>query len=414
MTFKAWHHRNIIFITLSVLLLGVMTGCQPQATTESTQDIDASVSPIVMNDDSVTMGSEYIISIKPSRYQPSLGLQGDIEAVKRVQLMTAQDVVVKQILVTDKQWVAKGTPLLIVQRSQTSQPDQSRNLPAHELSSNDIINEHDPLNHNDGLSTFHTNQDKMTKQHNLAQVNKDNNVSNKNNDSVENKVINNKIMDSDIKQTLDNKDKENTLITIRASFSGRVASLSVKEDHVVTKGKSLLHIADDRELRFIATLPIQAESQLSVGQSVNFAADAMRQRFNGQISALKIIEGSEQLQVYVDIIDDDTNRNMLKPTMTATGWVDYGQIEVGTIMPGYGIHDADLSSLRQPPYRPLSPLAANVWIIKQDQRLTRQPVEVIKYEPETGQYLIAGVSNDSLICLAKLPIESAGKKVTVS
>ena len=86
---------------------------------------------------------------------------------------------------------------------------------------------------------------------------------------------------------------------------------------------------------------------------------------------------------------------------------------MGTIVPAHGIHDVDLTALQKPPYKPLSPLTANVWTIKQDQRLTRQSVEVIEYDPSTKQYLIAGISNDSLICLADLPLESAGKKVVI-
>lgn len=100
--------------------------------------------------------------------------------------------------------------------------------------------------------------------------------------------------------------------------------------------------------------------------------------------------------------------------MIATGRVNYGQIAVGTIVPELAIHDADLSALKRPPYQPITPLTANVWIVKQDQRLTRQPVEIIEYNPDTEQYLIAGVNNDSLICLADLPVESAGKKVVIS
>lgn len=386
MSIKLEIYRNSI-VLMVIALLGLITGCQPPTTAKSTKDIDEPVSAIVISNNSVTMGSEYIISIKPSRYQPSLGLQGDIAAVKRIQLMAAQDVVIKQVLVTDEQWVAKGMPLFILEYQSTFSQASTINRLANQLPSgdNDLSQDHD--NSEQPLSSTAV----------IADSN-----------SVKNEAI-----DSNHK-SLDYEDKKTNSITIRASFSGRIDGLYVKENQAVAKDTLLLHLADDRELRFIATLPIQAEPQLSVGQSVNFAADNIKERFNGQISALKIIEQPEQLQVYVDIINDDTNRDKLRPNMTATGWVDYGQIEVGTIMPGYGIHDVDLSSLRQPPYRPLSPLSANVWIIKQDQRLTRQPIEVIEYDPNTNQYLIAGINNDSLICLAKLPVESAGKKVIVS
>ena len=116
----------------------------------------------------------------------------------------------------------------------------------------------------------------------------------------------------------------------------------------------------------------------------------------------------------MNVIENEASRNKLKPEMMVTGRVNYGQIDVGTIVPKRALHDVNLTELKKPPYMPLKPLTANVWIIGQDQRLTRQPIEVVEYDPTTQQYLIAGVSNDSLICLADLPIDSQGKKVIVS
>ena len=182
----------------------------------------------------------------------------------------------------------------------------------------------------------------------------------------------------------------------------------------VDTGVLLLNLGDDRELRFVATLPIQAKPQLSIGQTVNFATDSLTDKFTGQVSKLAASPEPNQLSVYVHIIDNELSRGKLKANMIVSGRVDYGQIAVGTIVPKSAIHDADLSTLNKPPYRPIMALKANVWIIQQDQRLTRQPVEVIEYDPSTDRYLIAGVNNDSLICLAKLPLQSAGKKVVIS
>ncbi len=176
----------------------------------------------------------------------------------------------------------------------------------------------------------------------------------------------------------------------------------------------LLQLSDDRNLRFIATLPIQAESQLSIGQNVNFTVTGLTDNFTGQVSKLTVNQQTNKLLVNVHVVKNDVSRGKLRPNMAVSGRVDYGQIEVGTVVPEQGIHDVDLAELKKPPYKPLSPLTANVWIIKQDQRLTRQAVEVIEYDPSTGQYLIAGVSNDSLICLADLPLETAGKKAVIS
>ena len=193
-----------------------------------------------------------------------------------------------------------------------------------------------------------------------------------------------------------------------------MSSLYIENGLQVQAGEPLLQINDDRDLQFIATLPIQAESQLSIGQNVNFTTVSLTDKFTGQVSKLIIDHQNNKLLVYVHVVKNEASRGKLLPEMAVSGRVDYGQIEVGTTVPKHSIHDVDLTELQKPPYKPLSPLTANVWIIKQDQRLTRQAVEVIEYDPSTDQYLIAGVRNDSLICLADLPLESAGKKVVIS
>ena len=152
-----------------------------------------------------------------------------------------------------------------------------------------------------------------------------------------------------------------------------------------------------------------------MGQSVNFTTQKNSKKYTGQVSKLSAGKSPNELKVYVQVLKNDVSREGgLQDNTEVIGRVDYGQIAVGTVVPEGAIHDANLTGLKKPPYQPLTPLSANVWIIKQDQRLTRQPIEIIKYDPITEQYLIAGVNNDSLICLANLPVESAGKKVIIS
>ncbi|MGO3281928.1 MAG: efflux RND transporter periplasmic adaptor subunit, partial [Psychrobacter sp.] len=173
-------------------------------------------------------------------------------------------------------------------------------------------------------------------------------------------------------------------------------------------------LGDENRWRFVATLPIQAEPQLSVGQTVNFSAEEIPEKFTGQISKLTTTSQPKSLRVHVNVIDNVTSREKLLPDMQVTGRVNYGQIDVGTTVPERALHDVDLTELHKPPYKPLRPLAANIWIIGQDQRLTHQSIEVVEYNPATKQYLIAGVSNDSLIFLADLPIDAQGKRAIVS
>lgn len=176
----------------------------------------------------------------------------------------------------------------------------------------------------------------------------------------------------------------------------------------------LLQLNDETQLHFVATLPIQAAPQLSIGQTVNFTTDDKSDNFTGQVSKLTETSRPKTLLVHVDVINNKASRAKLIPDMKVAGRVNYGQIDVGTIVPKRALHDVDLTELQTAPYKPLTPLTANVWIIGQDQRLLRRAIEVIEYNPTTKQYLIAGISNDSLICLADLPVDSKGKRVIVS
>lgn len=379
-----------------VLMTGLLSACQPptSTTTSATADSsDAEDAPIIINANSVIMAPEYILNIKTSRYQPSLGLQGNIEPIKQARLTAAQDLRIQQVLVTKSQWVEKGTPLLIVQRQalnkSTTNASTAKDSDASaddRATANTAHNEPLP----DDLSIKAPNKPSLK---NTAESN---------------------TKDFTAQEAVTPKDNSKQLIIISASFSGRVDDVYVETMQHVNAGKPLLHLKNDTDLHFIATLPIQAEPQLSVGQTVNFTTKGMAEKFSGQVSKLLVRSQSGQLLVYVQVIKNEVSRGRLQPNMAVTGRVNYGQIEVGTIVPERGLHEVDLTEVQQPPYRPLSPLTANVWIIKQDQRLTRQPVEVIEYDPSTGQYLIAGISNDSLICLADLPLESAGKKVVIS
>ncbi|WP_352336973.1 hypothetical protein [Psychrobacter sp. 16-MNA-CIBAN-0192] len=90
-------------ILLLLLIAGSLSACQPPSPTESiatSENTDNALSPIVIREDSVTMAPEYILSIKPTRYQPSLGLQGQIEAIKSIQLTATHDLQIQKVLVT--------------------------------------------------------------------------------------------------------------------------------------------------------------------------------------------------------------------------------------------------------------------------------------------------------------------------
>lgn len=366
---------------LSALLI---IACQPSPptaepmTAENSETVDT---PLIISADSITMTPDHILSVKPTRYQPSLGLQGSIKPIKRVNLISAKPLIVEQILVSKNQWVKEGTPLFTVRRQAT----QSEPTPPSNDSLDGDISSNETASDNEKVDSSATSNRAST---------------------VSKKADN-------IQDATASKQPYN-LVTVRASFSGRVENLSVQAGQSLSADTFLLKLSDESELHFIATLPIEAKSQISVGQTVNFTAEGMIDKFTGQVSKLTAAGQPKQLLVYVNVVNNEVSRHQLLPGMKVTGRVDYGQIEVGTIVPKRALHNVDLTELHAPPYKPLRSLSANIWIIGQDQRLTSQPIEVIEYDPLTKQYLIAGITNDSLICLANLPTESEGKKVVVS
>ncbi|AAZ19667.1 hypothetical protein Psyc_1819 [Psychrobacter arcticus 273-4] len=351
--------KNSAYLLSALLIIA----CQPTSPTEAlTSENNEMVDMPLISADSVTITPDHILSIKPTRYQPSLGLQGRIDSIKQINLVAGQPLTVEQVLVSENQWVKKGTPLLTVRRQEIFNKPTMSDDPATDVDAS--------------LNTTASNIDRASASDNTSQT--------------------------------------SDLITLRARFSGRVENLSVQAGQKIEAQTALLKLSDATELHFISTLPIEAESQISVGQTVNFTAEDRVDKFTGQVSKVQALKQPIQLLVYVNVINNEVSRNQLAPGMQVTGRVDYGQIEVGTIVPKNALHNVDLTQIQVPPYKPLRSLTANIWIIGQDQRLTRQPIEVIEYDPLTKQYLIAGISSDSLICLANLPIESKGKKVVVS
>ena len=410
---------------LSALLIAA---CQPPAPTDdpaATENNPAVDTPVVITDDSVTITPDHILSIKPSRYQPSLGLQGNIEPIKQTQFVTVHPINVEEILVTKGQWVEKGTPLLIVRRLETESKTVNSSNTSDDTAADSGKPDQDTevQSGTDVAKQTNAQDTSANAKPNQPAVNNDTTIKKALSDGTEPLTTNTAIASSsdgddddevNSSKGIENSKPQYKLITIRASFSGRVENLYAKAGQKLEARMPLLKFSDETKLHFTAMLPIQAEPQLSVGQTVNFTAENILEKFTGQISKLTATSQPKRLMVNVDVIDNEVSRKQLLPNMQVTGRVNYGQIDVGTIVPKRALHDVDLTELQAPPYKPLKPLTANVWIIGQDQHLKRYPIEVVEYNPSTEQYLIAGISNDSLICLADLPLDSDGKKVNVS
>ncbi|WP_296193149.1 MULTISPECIES: efflux RND transporter periplasmic adaptor subunit [unclassified Psychrobacter] len=399
----------------------LLIACQPSPPTSepvTAENSEAFDTPLLIRADSITMTSDHILSVKPTRYQPSLGLEGQIEPIKQVNLIATQALTVEQVLVKKNQRVEKGAPLFTVRRqaapiesTESFEPATNKTTTSLEVKG-EVVDNKGAATESKASAINHTEEtpdDIATNNINTIKPSAE-----KADEDKKENLANTSRHDLNDNQTSTNTKTVNNLITVRASFAGRIEKLYLKSGQEIAPRQPLLKLSDGTALHFSASLPIEAKSQISVGQTVNFTAEGLIDKFTGQVSKLTVTELPKQLLVYVNVVDNEVSRNQIRPDMQVTGRVDYGQIEVGTIVPKRALHNVDLTVLHKPPYKPLRPLRANVWIIKQDQRLTRQPVEVIEYDPLTKQYLIAGITNDSLICLANLPVESEGKKAVVS
>lgn len=407
---KAWavssKPSTWVQLTIGAIISLGLTACQPASEQTSTDPnvTDAQKDKVMITEDTVTLTKEHILNIKSKRYQPSLGLKGTMTAINTLALESPATAIVQDILVNQGQAVKADTDLITLQvvavANSESNPSAPPPLEAASVQAS-------------AVSTSPTKAADEAKE--ALPTPPDSNSAKPSNAGASNNT--GPAQASAVTKVTPPAAKTYQVgqqLTFKAPFAGVIDQLPVKVGLRVTANQILLEMSNPNDLQFIATLPIAAKSQLSVGQNVTFTVNGLDGNFTGQVSHLLPANNPEHLSVHVHIIQQDELHSQLKPGMIALGRVDYGQIEVGTIVPKSGIHNADLTALSTPPHRALTPIKAEVWIIGQDQRLSRQQISVIEFDPETQQYLVAGINNDSLICLAPIPDDSEGKKVVVS
>lgn len=214
-------------------------------------------------------------------------------------------------------------------------------------------------------------------------------------------------------------------IVVYAPFSGTVSSLHAKAGMAIQKDSLLLSLDDNRVFEFVSFLPKAYEAYLTVGQTVNFAiqstqiaqdrlqelTQAQTQSFAGQVIDITPTQ-DQKLAVKVHIVaNDDTP---LQKGQQVAGHIDYGDLTQGVIVPDFAIADGtSFLHLKNPPHKPPTPLNAHIWVIRQDGKLKRTPVKIIEYDPNLQRYLVAGLSQDSLLTSANLPNHADGFLVKI-
>lgn len=187
-----------------------------------------------------------------------------------------------------------------------------------------------------------------------------------------------------------------------------------KPDSEQSEGSDLMiTVTNPQKLQLVGELPLSTQSQLSVGTPVYFTVYELQKEFTGQISHILADPKSDTLIVRAPLVAGENSKALLKSGMQASMTIEYGQIELGVRLPRSAIHEAELDGLTKKRPRPNSPIQGYVWVVDQTQTLVYTPIEVVQYFADSDQFLVSGISNESLVCLADLPRNSDGKTLSV-
>lgn len=403
---------------LGCLLLGVLgiTACQP------TGGKKPSEFPYFIQNDEIVLHKSHIMAVKTNLYQPSFGLSGIILPKHQANITAPHDGTLMMAakanqLVQKNDTIALLTPL---QTSPTQGATNTQGSPADNPtnSTSDTKRAHDKSNQDD--------TDTVNADNNSAA---DGRADNSNNDGSTDdnahgdaakahsshtspKALIPKQIQPE--QTQPEQNKPTAPPTqIKSPITGHVFEIYHTDGAQIHKDNAIALIGNTELFEFATTLPSSFERYLTIGQTVQFTntptqapttrlgelSELHNTSFAGQITDIRPVGADIAVTVQIK-----SNDNSLHKGMQLVGQVDYGQLAVGVVVPQHAIADgANLKELSRPPYKPLRPIAAKVWVIEQDGRLHLTEVSVVEYDPTTKNYLIVGVSQTSLIVTANLP-----------
>ncbi|UYZ75523.1 hypothetical protein LP123_01345 [Moraxella bovis] len=358
---------------------------------------DADNAKITINGDNVTLATAHVMAIKSERYQPAFRLEGVIIPHKQTTIPLPQDSKLDRMLVKVGDTVKVGDIVGKFYQETVTFADNPDN------SSNDSLDD----NKSDD-DTIADDTDKQTT---------------KTLEKSENPSKNTKKI-SPQEQT-DGTDDEmpiapiitKTPFDVKSPMTGKVDAIFINDkDKIHPQTTPVLVISDERFIKFISPLPADFANYLAIGDGVSFDTEDGRS-FGGQIQEITPnpkVRG--MMEIHVAITPEQVKKAQLTLGERVGGYVNYGQIDVGVLVPAFAIFDdelnpMDLSELTKPPYRPATPRPAWLWTVGQDERLALSKIVVIEYQPESDQYLIAGIALDGLVVLADLPKQAHGGRV---
>lgn len=208
---------------------------------------------------------------------------------------------------------------------------------------------------------------------------------------------------------------------ITAPNAGVISKRTVEVGQVVSPNQPLMEIIDPSQLEFAANIPAEAQNQIMVGQHVPFTIANRSTQFVGQVSRIspQVDPATRQLTVYIAVNTDQAQG--LRAGIYATGRVEYGQTQVGVLVP----MSAVTVTTTAPASAPSSGLndkintanhaiaSGTVWTIGKDQIIRQQVVNVIRRDDAHSQYLVEGIEQGTLVITANLSQNDKGKKAVL-
>ncbi|MFL1732784.1 efflux RND transporter periplasmic adaptor subunit [Moraxella oculi] len=209
-----------------------------------------------------------------------------------------------------------------------------------------------------------------------------------------------------------NKD---AFISLTAPHAGMIGNINPQAN--TNQSTPLLTITDISQYQFVSQLPSYFKPHIHIGDTVELTVEG--QMFGGQVISVTADENNlHDLNVQVSILTTQNDSQSFKIGQFAKGMIQYGQIEVGALLPDFAIigndlQPLDLNALYAPPYKPQIPIAAHAWVVKQNAHLHLADIHVIEYQPDTRRFLVSGITDDSLIVLTTLPKNADDKQVII-
>ena len=384
-----------------------LTACDKMPSTTPDKNKVSASQPASLSADELALVDSDVITAKAERYQPNVLVTGTLQANQRTAVQSTVNAQVIRVLADVGQAVRQGDALIqLDNRNSQDQVAQARaDLAAAQAQAS--------------VSTSLAQKNKrLFEQGFVSQIEYERSLAEA---TAQQEAVKARQAQLNSVQRL----SQDTIIT--APSAGVVGSRSVNVGQVVAPNQPLMEIIDTSQLEFAANVPSEAQDQLQIGQSVPFTVGNNPTNFVGQISRIapQVDPVTRQLTIFVKV-NPVQNGTSLKAGQFATGHVDYGQIQVGVLVP--------MSAVSLSPNAPASqtsgslgltdktattasdnaaPNTGMVWVVGKDKRLSQQSVHIIRRDDANSQYLVEGIEQGTVVVVARLNSNDTGKKVVL-